>query len=202
MTRPIVFVDTETTGLELHARPWEIAVIRREIDGTQSETVLQVAYDLTAMDDAGATPVALHIGGWLLRGQADRKYLDALPDDVATVYGREPGIAQELVRLLDGDPILVGVGVHFDALMISSLFRRRDLPEQPWHYSIVDLKAVTYGVIRAQMALGREHEALRDAARLPMSSERLAAALGDARWAARWFDALPTDATTTETRDR
>ena len=36
MTAPLVFLDTETTGLALDDDIWEFAAIRREPDGTEA----------------------------------------------------------------------------------------------------------------------------------------------------------------------
>ena len=48
---PIVFIDTETTGVHPRRKVWEIAMIRRDENG-EKETVFFVEVDLSA-DDAG-----------------------------------------------------------------------------------------------------------------------------------------------------
>lgn len=211
MGRPIVFVDTETTSLGLAAHPWEIAVIRRETKPgpvarpapvTTSDTwVLQVDYDFHTLP-AGTAAQALSVGGWLERGASGSEYLDKINRDGVNVQrGDETEIVTRLAELLRDEPILVGVGVHFDAAVLSRLFARHGVPEEPWQYAVVDLKAATWGHLHGQAAA---HGLRPPGLGLPMRSEKLAAelgvqppsdrerhtALGDARWAARWYDAL------------
>ena len=45
MPAPIVFLDTETTGLGPDDEPWEIAAIRRDPDGTETELDMFVEHD-------------------------------------------------------------------------------------------------------------------------------------------------------------
>ena len=71
MSTPIVFLDTETTSLRHDRRAWEIAMIRREVDGTEAETHLFVDVSI-----ANADQRALAIGGYFDRHPkhaADRK---------------------------------------------------------------------------------------------------------------------------------
>lgn len=193
-TRPICFIDTETTCLGPHARPWEIAVIRRDPDGGQTEHLAQVAYRLQTLP-AHTDPKALHLAGWLFRGaDGQYDYLESLNIAEARRYDTEEDAARWLSRLLADEPILVGVGVHFDAAVLGAMFIRHGLEPEPWHYGILDLKAATWGALsdRAQVVpLPLRSETL--AAELdvvPPASEERHTALGDARWAARWFDAL------------
>lgn len=208
----IVFLDTETTCLGSRARPWEIAVIRRELlpipDGRPqtsiAEVVLHVEYDVPTLPP-GTTAKALEVGRWLARGAPGATYLDEVnADGVNVSAGSEAEVALELAGLFGDEPLLVGVGVHFDAAVLGSMFLRHRLPEEPWHYGLVDLKAATWGYLRylSRVAVLTEDE--RAALALPLSSERLSravgidpptgeerhTALGDARWAARWYDAL------------
>lgn len=210
---PIVFIDTETTSLGLAAHPWEIAVIRRETKGgpvarpalvtTNDTWVLQVDYDFRTLP-AGTAAQALSVGGWLERGAHGSTYLDEVNRDGVNVErGDEMQVATRLAELLRDEPILVGVGVHFDAAVLSRMFARHGLAEEPWHYSIVDLKSATWGFYRGR-AVDMTSDVIVSQAPLPVRSEKLAAALcvappsdaerhtalGDARWAARWFDRL------------
>jgi hypothetical protein len=213
VTPPIVFVDTETTCLGPLARPWEIAVIRRDppapqplgarglaIKRADQRSVFHVEYEFATLP-AGTSPKALEVGGWLSRGAPGSTYLDDLPAGVHTLAASEAEIAHALAELFDGDPVMVGVGVHFDAAVLSSMFQRHGLEPEPWHYALVDLKAATWGWFQSQVGtIATTAPQLQ----LPMSSEKLAAAigvepasgeerhtaLGDARWAARWYDRL------------
>ena len=55
---PLVFLDTETTGLHRGRRPWEIAIIRRAWDG-QSRLLLCV--DIDDLDLSSADPIGLKV---------------------------------------------------------------------------------------------------------------------------------------------
>lgn len=212
--RPIVFLDTETTALGHQARPWEIAVIhRRSQQGpiahpgtvvTEDTWVLQVEYDFPSLP-AGTTAKALDVGRWLTRGAPGATYLDEVnADGVNVMTGDEADIARKLADLLHDEPILAGVGVHFDAAVLSAMFNRHDLPEQPWHYALLDLKSASWGFLRGREMTIELSEAIRFAGGLPVRSEAIAqalcvdppadderhTALGDARWARRWFDVL------------
>jgi hypothetical protein len=61
--QPLVFLDAETTGLQLHRgrRPWEIAISRRARDG-QSRLLLCV--DIDDLDLSYADPIGLKVSGF------------------------------------------------------------------------------------------------------------------------------------------
>lgn len=199
--RPIVFVDTETTGLGPQARPWEIAIIRREPDGTETQYVGQITYDLESLP-RGTTPEALHVGGWLTRGAPRTKYIGHRGEPTDFRWADERAAALDIKRYFQDTPILIGVGIHFDAEILAGLFGRTGISAS-WHYGLVDLKAATWGFLHGR-ARDIDSAVLEERWVLPMRSEMLAAALcvvppaaderhtalGDARWAARWFDAL------------
>lgn len=205
--QPICFIDCETTALGPLARPWEIAVIRRDPGEPDVEHVWHVAYSTETLPP-GTNPDALTIGGWWKRG-SDPNWLftthaggeDGEQDDVVIGRGAEWAIAPLVHAVLDG-AVLLGVGVHFDAAVLAAMFGRHGLSTEPWHYAIVDLKAATWGQLL--VANGFAGVPQPEGLNLPMRSESLAGvldvvppleeerhtALGDARWAARWFDAL------------
>ena len=202
--RPIVFVDTETTALGSLARPWEIAIIRREPDGAETQYVGQIEYDLRSLP-SGTTPEALHVGGWLTRGAPGTKYVGHRGEPTDFRWADERAAALDLRRYFQDAPVLVGVGVHFDAGILAGLFGRAGVSAS-WHYALVDLKAATWGFLHGR-ARDVESGPLEERWVLPMRSEALAAvmcvapppaderhtALGDVRSAARWFDALIND---------
>lgn len=199
---PIVFVDTETTGLGPRARAWEIAIIRREIDGTETQFVGQISYDLETLPK-GTTPEALHVGGWLTRGAPRTKYIGHRGEPTDFRWADERAAALDIKRYFQDAPILVGVGVQFDAEILAGLFGRTGISAS-WHYGLVDLKAAAWGTLNSCLGGGLITPEILEAARLPLRSEQLAAAcgvappsdeerhtaLGDVRWAVRWFDAL------------
>lgn len=213
MDRPtrLAFVDTETTGLSHLARPWEIAVIIREPGKQDAEHLLQVEYTPQTLPD-GTEPVALQIGGWNDRfwnGGEDRDgvhgwpYRERLIDQgVDTAAGPEWSIARSLHQLLAG-AVLIGVGVHYDAAVVSRMLLRHGLPEQPWHYDIRDLKTMSRGYLRGLLHVaGGSSQQPNDyqwassdqlatwVGVTPPTEDERHTALGDARWAVRWWDAL------------
>jgi hypothetical protein len=196
MTPPIVFVDTETNTLGHLARPREIAVIRRYAPTGAGDRPADTEHVWHVEDPLppGTNPAALALNGYYHR-------CGAHPAGVAYALAPEWSVARAVHEQLLG-AVMVGVGIHFDAAVLAAMFRRYGLPEEPWHYAIVDLKAVTFGYAQAGYRCGEPVPA--ELRQLPMKSELLAGwlkvelptederhtALGDARWAARWYDAL------------
>lgn len=205
MSRPIVFVDTETTGLSASARPWEVAVIRRERDGAQREYVAQIAYDLAGMAQMHASEQALAVGGWLTRGAPGTTYLGEDGKQRSFRWRDERQTAMDLRKFFVDEPVLIGVDVHFDARILEGLFSRGGTGSVSWHYALVDLKAATWGHLLGQDAHNdlagvpmptelhlplRSEELSRALGVEPPAGDERHTALGDARWAARWYDAL------------
>lgn len=195
----LAFVDTETTALGHLARPWEIAVIKRndeEPTVPDGEWLFHVDYTFRTLP-AGTQRQALQVGRWTersgLAGAEYREQLDHL--GVMTAAGAEWTIAQSVHELLTGT-VLIGAGPHFDAAHLSSMFRRHGLPEEPWHYAILDLKAMAYGHavargLRPSLPL-QSDQLVRETGGPTTSKEDRHTALGDARWAAAWWDHLHT----------
>lgn len=196
MTAPLVFLDTETTGVHPGRRPWEIAMIRRD-DAGERTLVLQVEdVDLTEAD-----PFGLRVGRFYDRhvrysakGKADQ-------------FVTEAGAARWVEHWTRGAHI-VGAVPNFDTETLDAMLRRhRLLPA--WHYHPVDVENLAVGYLRGLLSVesllppGRA-EQLRAVLTPPWSSEELSrecgvepaadeerhTALGDARWAMRLYDAI------------
>lgn len=184
---PIVFLDTETDGLHPGRRVWEIAMIRRDETG-QREKRMFVGIDLRNSD-----PYGLNVGCFWDRHPSGRKLSgkDPLPGPPVPVYCKHDA-ASEVMRWTFGAH-LVGVNPAFDAETLAGLLRAEGYVPS-WDYHLEDLVAETVGWIRARGGT----------APLPWKSDVLSAmvgvepleeherhtALGDARWAMRWYDAL------------
>jgi hypothetical protein len=209
----IAFVDTETTGLTHLSRPWEIAVILREArceagqqiqewGVTETEYLYQVEYTSRTLPE-GTEPSALEVGRWRERawGRGGEQYRARMADQcVLTAAGPEWTIARSLHRVLQGATI-VGVGVHYDAEVLGRMFLRHGLDWHPWHYGIIDVKTAGWAFLRGMYRHGIAEPTTWDT--IPVSSETVGqyfvdpptdderhTAVGDARWAKRWFDAL------------
>lgn len=202
MTR-LVFVDVETDGLHPSARAWEIALISREPGREDVETVMLVEIPLTGESD----PFALRLGGFYERHPIGRFLAGTLGDNVPRPgpgsswkgFVSANDAARRVARITHGTH-LVGINPAFDARVLERLLRSQGaLPA--WNYHLLDLVAMSIGWINAADDL--------DPVFPPVSSEDLAhrcgvdppdpaarhTALGDARWARRWWDAITPEVT-------
>jgi DNA polymerase III epsilon subunit-like protein len=184
----ICFIDTETTSLRPDRRPWEIAVIlRRPGQADESHRWFIGADDL---DLGNADLASLRIGGFFDRHPEyahDPEHLDG-PRSIC-----EPDVLRE-VEELTRSAHLVGAVPSFDAEVLSTRMRACGIPPS-WHYHLQDIETLIAGYLAGQ---GKPVPPLPwrsdDLSRLigvepPGAGERHTA-LGDARWAARVWDAV------------
>lgn len=198
MSAPICFIDTETTSLRPDRRAWEIAVIRRE-DGATDERVWYVTTD--DLDLGNADLISLKIGRFYERHP---DLTDSYPDGVQ--LGAESWVMSDIEEWTRGAH-LVGAVPSFDADVLGRRMRAHGvLPS--WHHHLIDVEAMAVGWLYGKYGNaangGKPVEAEGDAVDLPWRSDDLAAAcgvapvpeaerhtaLGDARWVARWWDAI------------
>lgn len=159
-TRPLAFVDIETTGLDrdLHV-PWEIAVFRREPDGELS--AFRSLVRLTPRDEVRADHSALDIGMFWNRYSPEK----ALPRGVVALD----------VRAITHDAVLVGKNVDFDEEFLRRLLQSQNV-DPMWHYrktNVDDMaRLITctpagerppYADLGINVDGYRQHEALEDA---------------------------------------
>jgi len=118
---PIIFIDTETTGLDpQRAAVIEVAMIRREADG--SETRYHTYIKPTEHELANAVPKALEINGYAA---------DSSPWDIAP-YMSEVG--HEITAFTKGAKAICGHNVSFDENMIKAAFKRHSVEGRiPYH---------------------------------------------------------------------
>lgn len=189
----LCFIDTETTGVHPGRLAWEIALIRRDDTGERERTI-----QVTDVDLSNADPFGLNIGGFYER-HVD--YDGKREDDV--LYMTEADAATFIEDWTRGAH-LVGAVPDFDARTLDPMLRRHGLIPA-WHYHLVDVEAMAVGWLNARHAASR-HGATDP--RLPIAppwkSDTLSmmcgvnppseaerhTALGDARWAMRWYDAM------------
>jgi DNA polymerase III epsilon subunit-like protein len=179
---PIAFVDCETTGVHPGRRPWEIAIIRREPDGTEETCHLQV----DDVDLSNADPLGLRIGGfykrhWSVGGDPGRADV-MLERDVAVFVERFTRNAH-----------LVGAVPNFDAETFDVMLRRHRL-SPAWHYHLIDVEALAVGYLsHAGQAIElpwKSDDLCRACGVEPANEEDRHTALGDALWVKRWYDAI------------
>lgn len=209
-TAPICFIDTETTGIHPGRRAWEIAIIRREVDGTERTLHAFVAdVDLSAAD-----PYGLKVGRFYDRHPAYNNGLNDPADAWGNGYGPMPDDAQvmlecdvaEHVERMTRGAHLVGAVPSFDAEVFADMLRRHQLTPA-FHYHLIDVEALAVGYLAAldmveSKEVGRSlsHPALTlpwrsdDLSRAcgvePAGDDERHTALGDARWAQRLYDAI------------
>ncbi|MDQ0758761.1 3'-5' exonuclease [Streptomyces canus] len=206
--RPLAFIDTETTGLDVdHHDAWEIAVIHRRPGHPDTEYLWQIRVSL-----AEADPEALDINGYHKRfavpeGElAVRIATDATPAD-RPVSGRD--LMLDLMGILDGS-VLVGSNPAFDERFLTKLFRQAGATPA-WHYRTRDIATMAVGHLYGQAYTltkqscdaefyARADRLLEDGwksydlSRLmgiePPAKDDAHTALGDARWARDVYDAI------------
>ena len=202
---PLCFIDTETTGVHPDRRVWEVAIIRRDDNG-QREASFFVDADLSNAD-----PFGLRVGRFYERHPHYNTSAEG------NIYSEDE--AAEFVEEWTRGAHLVGAVPNFDADCLDKMLRRHKLIPA-WHYHLIDVEAMAVGHLHGQGwgrcscgaeaagKIGHPVEAnckkFTPAPELPWRSDDLSracgveppadderhTALGDARWAMRWYDAM------------
>jgi len=191
MTAPIAFVDIESDGVRPDRKPWEIAVIRRNPDGAETEWSAFVDIDL------GDTPdgFGVKVGGYYDRHPFGR--LIAHGDTELLGEQRPPeAVAIDVARLTHG-AVVVGINPSFDTHTLELLLRANGLIPA-WDYTPLCAKTLAVGLLIGQGLLRPDDNPqgppwktadIAEKLRIPLDDERHTA-LGDARLAMRMFDAV------------
>lgn len=192
--QPLVFLDTETTHLDVAiARAWEIALICRPfdaVDDSRDETTHLMVAGFGADALADADPESLD------KGRFHERYG---PSSTATWVTEEQAAAviTSLTRPVDSRKVaLVGSNPAYDAQVLAALLRRHDREPQ-WDYHTHDLVTWTYATFassileRAEMPM-RSYELSEMVNAAPPAEDVRHTALGDALWVRSWWDQLMT----------
>lgn len=171
---PVVFLDTETTGLTLDDDIWEIAAIRREPTGETTTLHLFVEHDPAKR---AAMP-------------------DRFRTDLLSRYTPDTAVSPEFAALqvcdiTDGAHV-VGAVPNFDTERLALLLRRHG-HEPRWHYHLICVENLAVGYLAAAgmyVSLPWRSDDLARALGVTISEEERHTALGDARWAMRTYDAV------------
>ena len=147
--RPIVFLDTETNGLHADRRPWEIAWIRREVDGTETERCIQIA----DIDNTNAELKGLQVGRFHERFKGGPKAASSLLCETSLVPHEQRTLLLEWdaaieVEKATRDAIIVGDVHSFDTEVLAAMLRRHKLCPS-WYYNLVDVETLAAGWLRA-----------------------------------------------------
>lgn len=209
MNAPLVFLDTETTGLARTDEIWEVGAIRREPDGSEAALHVFVVHDpskCARLPEPFLTDHRMRYPGECGNGKA--------PDVPMSPWL----MANELDRFTarrEGElrAHIVGAVPNFDTARIERPFDEFELAWE-WHYHLLDVENLAVGYLLAtarEMSrnAGRDADVmdradeLREIASPPWDSEELSravgvepdrfgrhTALGDASWARAMFDAV------------
>jgi hypothetical protein len=181
VTSPIVFLDTETTGLALDDEVWDFAAVRREPDGSLFSMHTYVRHD---------------------PAKAAR-----LPESFRDDHGARFDAARAMspadfagwVRpLFEGRPHLVGAVPDFDVRHLRRLLGTNGY-DDPWHYHLIDVETLAVGFLAGRAYLTGERTPA-----LPWDSDELSRALGveppgdgvrhtamgDVTWSMQMFDVV------------
>lgn len=184
---PIIFLDTETTGLELDDDIWEFAAIRREDDGTETEHHWFVDHAASKCKQLPADFLEDHHNRF--PAYHDGTYGDEV------ISGHR--FTSKILELMSDRPHIVGAVPDFDMQRIGRMLWvqwSRKASAYPWHYHLIDVENLAVGY------LARHGDAL-DVITPPWDSELLSkavgvdpdnferhTAMGDAKWARAIYD--------------
>lgn len=180
--RPLVFLDTETTGCHRERRPWEIAMIRRDA-AVQREITVYV--DIADLDLDHACPDALAISRF---HQRHPHFGAPLGTNELLCSGAQ---AAALVRQWTAAATVFGVVPSFDTECLSELLNRHGLSTS-WHYQPWDIAVFASGYLagRGQILETNSEKTSHACGVHPPTAAERHTAMGDARWVARWHDAI------------
>ena len=190
----LCFVDTETDGVHPDRKVWEVAMIRRETDGTENEIDFFVEIDLSTADPFGLKVGRFYDRHPLGRYLAGKGVAMPAPYDDGNQYLSTAEAARMVARYTHGAH-LVGAVPNFDAEVLARLLRD-ELLTPSWHYHLVDVEALMVGALvsshfRTDVPLPwRSDDLSRDLGVEPPSEDERHTALGDARWAMRCYDTV------------
>ena len=199
MTAPLAFVDCETDGVHQGRRAWEVAVVRREPDGT-TETLHAFISDV---DLTNANLQSLKFGRFYERHprHSNRRKAGSPMAELppGTQYRSEAWVAADIEWFTRGAH-LVGAVPNFDAEVFADMLSRYQMIPA-WHYHLIDIEALAVGYLRGTGRIGEvplpwsSDELSRLCGVEPPNAQERHTALGDARWAMRLYDFIVTGAT-------
>lgn len=174
----IVFLDTETLGVEIDSPIWELAAVRRHANGT--ETPLHVFIDHDPEP-------------WISNPDFPESFKDDYRKRYNPLKSFMPSDAAKLLKnFLTGRPHIVGAVPNFDTERIAHQILRPNGIGELWNYHLIDVENLVAGFLGG--------DALDE---LPWNSNDLSraigvdpdqfdrhTALGDVKWVVAQFDAI------------
>lgn len=179
----LIFLDTETTGLDYFDDIWEVAAIRRELDGTETEHHWMLPHDEARCAELPEPFFSDHF--------------DRFPHDDETFPKVAPltTFAEEFAELTADKPHVVGAVPNFDTERLERLLVRVG-EKATWHYHLLDVENLAIGYLGAKRAeIGYpdlsppwESEALSRSVGVDPDKFERHTAMGDAKWARAIYD--------------
>lgn len=180
----LVFMDTETLGLDIDAPIWEFAAVRRNF------------YDGGVVKEQELHIFIHHYAKPWLEGP------DALPEEFAADYHKrfnpgeaygKSGAAEVIAGFLSGRPHIVGAVPDFDTSRIRhQLLAPAHIPD-PWHYHLIDVENVVVGFLAGRSMLMQppwKSDDLSAAIGVDPAQFERHTAMGDVRWTMAQYDAV------------
>lgn len=141
----LLFLDTETLGLDPYAPIWELAALRRaeateENGWTEEETTLHMFVQHADSDR------------WLteLPAQFRADYLNRYDADAAVPISEA---VESLMDFAKGRPLMIGSNPGFDAERIRRQWLEPRGAREPWYYHLEDIASIVKGFLAARKAL-------------------------------------------------
>lgn len=135
----LLFLDTETLGIDPYAPIWELAALRRD-ETTVEETELHMLVQHTDADKWLAELPEQFRADYLTRYSAD----NAVTIDEAV---------ERLVSFASGRPLLIGSNPGFDSERIRRQWLEQRGVSEPWYYHLEDIASIVKGYLAARKAL-------------------------------------------------
>lgn len=174
MSTDIVFLDTETLGLDRLAPVWEFAAVRVTFDGHElSRDEFQIRHEPGRFLET--------IDAWF-RQDYEARYVE---DSALYPWDAVPRID----KITAGRPTIAGSNPGFDMERLDLLVRHYDVVPQ-WHYHPKDIANLVEGFLAAQWALPEppfKSDALSKALGIDPADFARHTAMGDVEWTlAQW----------------
>lgn len=172
LVRPLVFLDTETTGLHAGRRAWEIGMIKTYPGAGRRDQTYRAFVEVYDLDLANAEPMGLRIGGFYDR----HPYYGGVS---SAGWVRSERLIMDEVESMTRGATIVGAVPSFDMELLGNAFRRHGLAPS-WHHRLVDVEtmaAVCLGEMPGLRSLGDYCRALD----ITVENEGRHTALGDAK---------------------
>jgi hypothetical protein len=169
----IVFIDTETTGLnpEIHT-VWEVSIITPAEEITYAS---RPSPEFLSMADPYALSLTKFYARWSRKDVEWESWQRVTAEDMAASVAR-----------LTAGKHLVGAVPSFDAAFLDKLLRRNGYAPA-WHYHLVDVEALAAGKLGLQPPW--DSDELAEKMGVPKLDGKHTA-LGDARWAKAMYEAV------------